>query len=570
MRRTASLLVSLLLAAGIAAFGGALAVLAAPSDAAAAPLAAVRFEENDLPWVDPDVDVTESMEIPAEYGDFAPQTKIIERSKEELAVCQPHFDFSLGGVIGYPLSNAQVVLDAFGLVPGSRVNVVMRSSAVPIASAVVGTNGSVIFTAKFPKDIPAGKHAIYARGYAEAGGVLPERAERIATVIVGDDGVVLGLRQDRRDSPEPGAPLVFPKDPVSGRGNTTIATAENGNLVYLSKRVSTNPVAAAVPKASEALATPGTYSGSLVTVLLLAIIGIALEFPFNWIQERAKGYYLDLMARLRGGGAQRAIPRVLGVRVDVIAFLFVGQIIAALNAPLEALPPFDQVAKSAIFGAIAVFAISGWYALPHVLLHRRADGDIGDFQAEWPSLMVAAVALIAAQLSGVVPGFIIGLFTVRRFRNILPEAQTARGALTATVLLVIFAIVSWFIMDSIDTSILDSTNPIRVVVDGVFGVILVAGTQGALLNLLDPGDDFAMTLRRTSMPLWLLAIALSGSISFAFLVNGEIDIALFAPPTSVGEFTALLAFAAVSLGIIALLHRAAERYRPSRRRTRSA
>lgn len=570
MRRSASLLASLLLVVMFAVFGGALTTLAAPLDAPAAALAAARLDESDVPWVDPEVDITETMPIPAEYGDFVPQSTVKERSKDELAVCQPHVDFSLGGVIGYPLQNAQLVFDAFGLVPGSRVNIQMRSTPVPIASVVVGDNGSVIFTAKFPATIPAGKHAIYARGYATSGGVLPERVERIATVIVGAEGVVLGLRQDRRDSPEPGSPVVFPKDPVAGRGNTTIATAENGDLLYLNRRVSTSPFAAAVPKASSVLSAPGTYSGGLVTVLLLAIIGVALEFPFNWIQERAKGYYLELIARLRGGKQPRAIPRVLGVRIDVIAFLFVGQMIAALNAPLEALPPFDQVAKSALFGAIAVFAISGWYALPHVLLHRRADGDIGDFQAEWPSLMVAAVALIAAQLSGIVPGFIIGLFTVRRFRNVLPEAQTARGALTATVLLVLFAIVSWFIMDSIDTSILDSTNPLRVVIDGVFGVILVAGTQGALLNLLDPGDDFAMTLRRTSMPLWLLAIALSGGISFAFLVNGKIDIALFAPPENFGEYASLLAFAAISLGIIAALHRAAERYRGASRSTRAA
>ena len=137
-------------------------------------------------------------------------------------------------------------LDAFGLIPGSRVNIEMHSAPVPLASVVVGNNGSVIFTARFPAQIPAGKHAIYARGYAKPGGVLPERAERIATVIVGEGGIVLGIRQDRRDSPEPGGEVVYPKDPVTGRGNITIATTENGDLVFVSRRVSSSSVAASM------------------------------------------------------------------------------------------------------------------------------------------------------------------------------------------------------------------------------------------------------------------------------------------------------------------------------------
>ena len=516
------------------------------------------------------MDITEELPVPEVYGDFVPSVEVTEPDPRERERETPHFDATFEGALGYPIEDAVMVIDGFGLLPGTRVNIEMHSEPVPLGSVLVGPTGAAILSARMPERVPPGAHVIYVRAAAQPSSGLPEKLERIATIIVGEDGTILGIEQDLRAVPEAGSEPVLPKEPVAGRGNTTIVTSQEGTLVYLSRRVSTNPIAAAVPKATDALSAPGTYSGGLVTVLLLAILGVLLEFPFNWIQERAKGYYLSLMSRRRSGTPAATVPRLFGTRLDVIAFLIAGQIIAALNSPLEALPPVGQVAQSAVFGAIAVFAISGWYALPQVLLHRRHDGDIGDFHAEWPSLVVAGVALVAAQLSGIVPGFLIGLFTVRRFRTILPDAQTARGALTSTVLLVAFAVVSWFVMDVVDGSIADAMNPLRVLVDGVFGVILVAGTQGALLNLLDPGDDFAMALRRASLPLWLAAVALAGCVSFAFLASGELDIALFAPPASVGEFAALLGFALVSLAVIATLHRVAQRTPRQRSRPRAA
>ena len=90
-------------------------------------------------------------------------------------------------------------------------------------------------------------------------------------------------------------------------------------------------------------------------------------------------------------------------------------------------------------------------------------------------------------------------------------------------------------------------------------VIVVAGSQGALLNLLDPGDGGSTALRRSSLVGWLSAVAASGGLSFALLVTEQIDLALFAPPSTAEEYLALLAFALASLGVIAGLHRLAQR-----------
>ena len=97
--------------------------------------------------------------------------------------------------------------------------------------------------------------------------------------------------------------------------------------------------------------------------------------------------------------------------------------------------------------------------------------------------------------------------------------------------------------------------------DGVLGVVVVAGSHGALLTLLDPGDGGARALRRTSLLAWLSAVAASGLLSFALVVNAQIDLALFAPPERLEEYLALLAFAIGSLGAMLALQRVTERRR---------
>lgn len=461
-----------------------------------------------------------------------------------------------------------MIVDAAGLQPGSLVALEMRSDPLSLGAYEVDASGSVRLLADLPDAVPEGVHSIYARGEADPLTPLPASVERVATIVVDADGLVIGVWQDLRAEPSTGGAPATPSDPITGRGDTLIITQQSGTLLYIDERVSTSATAAAIRSASAALTSPATASGATVTVLLLALLGIVLDLPFNVISERAKRYYNEIVSRLRVTAGGTSAPRILGVRVDVILFLIAGQIIAQLNAPLELIPPLGQMMQTAIFGATAIFIISAWYALPNIALHRRRHGDLGDFRAEWPSLIVALIALVAAQLSGIVPGFLIGLFTVRKFRRVLPASLTARGALFSTLSLVALALVAWLLMDLIAAQERDATTAIRVITDGVLGVILVAGSQGALLNLLDPGESAATTLRRTRLVSWLLAVAASGGLTFALLASGEIDVALFSPPSSAQEYLLLLGFAVVSLAAIAATHRLTARIRAARPATR--
>lgn len=477
----------------------------------------------------------------------------------------PHFSVELKVLIGFPVADSYVQVDAAGLVAGSSVVLEMRSDPVNLGSVTVGPEGEVSAIASLPASVPAGVHTIYVRGLADPNGPLPAELERVATIAVDENGIVIGVMQDLRDVPTRGSTPAQPEAPIAGRGDTTIIRQQSGTLLYIDERISTSAAAASIRSASAALTSPATFSGGAVSILLIAMFGIALEFPFNLIQERAKRIYASLLERIRGASAGTDSPKIYGVRMDVLLFLAVGQSIAQLNAPLEAIPPLGQVLQASLFGALAIFAISTWYALPQIIIHRRRDRDVGDFRAEWPSLLIALMALVAAHVTGIVPGFIIGLFTVRKFRSALPEALTARGAWVATMSLVLLALLAWFLMDAVDAAVRDATLPIRVIADGVLGVIVVAGSQGALLNLLDPGDSGSAALRRNSLVGWVTAVAASGGLTFALLVTSQIDLALFAPPSTAGEYLALLLFALASLGVITLLNRFAQRTRLVRR-----
>ena len=451
--------------------------------------------------------------------------------------------------------DAHVIVDAAGLLPETLVELEMRSDPISLGSYEVDASGSVRFLAELPDQVPEGTHSIYARARSNPLTPLPESLERIATIVVDANGLVVGVWQDLRTDPSPGSAPASPKEPVTGRGDTLIITQQSGTLLYIDERISTSATAAAIRSVSAALTSPATASGATVTVLLLALLGIALELPFNLISRRVKRYYDRIMSGFRSTTRSSVTPRILGVRVDVVLFLIAGQIIAQLNAPLELIPPLGQMVQTAAFGAAAIFIISAWYALPNIALHRQRHGDLGDFRAEWPSLIIAVAALVAAQLSGIVPGFLIGLFTVRKFRRVLPETLTARGALFATLSLVALALFAWLLMDFITAQEPDATTPLRVIADGVLGVVLVAGSQGALLNLLDPGESAATTLRRTRLLSWMAAVGASGGLTFALLASGEIDVALFSPPSSPQEYLLLLGFAVVSLAAIAAVHR---------------
>jgi hypothetical protein len=457
------------------------------------------------------------------------------------------------------------VVDAAGLLVGSAIEMELRSDPLSLGTVAVNADGTVSVVAALPDSAPAGVHTIYVRGLADPSGPLPTELERVATIAVDENGIVIGVMQDLRDVPTRGSTPAQPEAPIAGRGDTTIIRQQSGTLLYIDERVSTSAAAASIRSASEALTSPATFSGGAVSILLIAMFGIALEFPFNLIHERAKRIYASLLERIRGATSGTGSPRIFGVRLDVLLFLAVGQSIVQLNAPLEAIPPLGQILQAALFGALAIFAISTWYALPQIIIHRKRDRDIGDFRAEWPSLLLALIALVAAHVTGIVPGFIIGLFTVRKFRSALPEALTARGAWVATMSLVLLALLAWFMMDAVDAAVRDATLPARVIVDGVLGVIVVAGSQGALLNLLDPGDSGSAALRRSSLVGWVTAVSASGGLTFALLVTSQIDLALFAPPSTVGEYLALLLFALVSLGAITLLNRLAQRTRLVRR-----
>ena len=492
--------------------------------------------------------------------EFTPQ---VEPLREQPAT-EPHFTLELQAIIGQPVVDAHVIVDAAGLLPETLVELEMRSDPISLGSYAVDASGSVRFLAELPDQVPEGTHSIYARARSNPLTPLPESVERIATIVVDANGLVVGVWQDLRTDPLAGSAPAAPKEPVTGRGDTLIITQQSGTLLYIDERISTSATAAAIRTASAALTSPATASGATVTVLLLALLGIALELPFNLISGRAKRYYDRIMSGLRSNGENGIAPRILGVRVDVILFLIAGQIIAQLNAPLELIPPLGQMVQTAAFGAAAIFIISAWYALPNIALHRQRHGDLGDFRAEWPSLIVAIAALVAAQLSGIVPGFLIGLFTVRKFRRVLPETLTARGALFATLSLVALALFAWLLMDFITAQEPDATTPLRVIADGVLGVVLVAGSQGALLNLLDPGESAATTLRRTRLLSWMAAVGASGGLTFALLASGEIDVALFSPPSSLQEYLLLLGFAVVSLAAIAAVHRLTARSRAAR------
>ncbi|MFM8998434.1 MAG: hypothetical protein ACKOJD_10135, partial [Candidatus Limnocylindrus sp.] len=184
-------------------------------------------------------------------------------------------------MIGFPVAESYVQVDAVGLVAGSSVDLEMRSDPVSLGSVTVGPEGEVNIAAGLPANVPAGVHTIYVRGLADPSGPLPAELERVATIAVDENGIVIGVMQDLRDLPTRGSTPAQPEAPIAGRGDTTIIRQQSGTLLYIDERVSTSAPAASLRSAGAALPSPAPVSGAAVSPLQIALFGIALEVPIN-------------------------------------------------------------------------------------------------------------------------------------------------------------------------------------------------------------------------------------------------------------------------------------------------
>jgi hypothetical protein len=171
------------------------------------------------------------------------------------------------------------------------------------------------------------------------------------------------------------------------------------------------------------------------------------------------------------------------------------------------------------------------------------------------------MALVGVHLLGIVPGIIVGLFMVRTFKSSLPQNLTAKGVWYAVLGALALSLVSWFVLDAIYVVESDTTATARVIADGLLGFVVVAGSHGALITLLDPGNEGVTLLRRLYFWRWVIAVGAAATITCALLLGGSIDTGLITPPQSLGEYLALLAFIAVMLLAITQLQRRTERLR---------
>jgi len=407
------------------------------------------------------------------------------------------------------LNESTVLVDAAGLEPNSIIRVVMRSDPILIASFVVSATGEIVIVAPLTVEVAAGSHSIFVEATAASGSGLPPQSIRVIALIVDADNRLLAYGDDPRPEPVPtGSPTAL-SSPEIGRGGVQIVVDPEQTTIYIDERVSTSAISAGIGSAQTALVAPQTLSTGVVATLILMLMSVMLEYPIKLLQERIKRVYLALRNGLVGEVRQDEVVRIAGIRPDVILFLIVGQVIV-------------------------------------------------------PSLLLALIALVGVHLLGIVPGIIVGLFMIRTFKASLPQNYTAQGAWYAVLGALALSLLSWFLLDLIYTVESDTTSTIRVIADGLLGFIVVAGSHGALMTLLDPGNEGVALLRRLHLWRWFLAVGAAATMTCALLLGGSIDTGLITPPESLGEYLTLLGFVALMLVAITQVQRRSERRRGAR------
>lgn len=365
-------------------------------------------------------------------------------------------------------------------------------------------------------------------------------------------------------SPQPSAtPSVAPTD----QPMVLVTDTADGTRVYTDERSSSSFLAASIPSIQQALSIPGLWFSGLLAAILLAFGAILLEAPFEWIRRRIKDIYTRVVAYIQPKDRGSRLWKIFGIRVDVFPFLIVGQLIAAFNAPLDAIAPIHQLILGCVYGAIAALIIHAVTKWPEIRLQRSKNNDSGEMRAQWLSLVLAISAVAIAQSFGITPGLIVGIFATRHFRKSLDESGSARSSWHLSLMLIAAALISWFGLEWIALLITDPEAPLRIISDMVLGTLVVAGSQGLIWTLLNPAEDGSRALRRHSLARWVLLLAIGITMVIAILMNGGELQGIFSPNATFEELRGLILSGVALFAMLLLLHRfTAARATPKRAR----
>ena len=328
-----------------------------------------------------------------------------------------------------------------------------------------------------------------------------------------------------------------------------------GTRIYINERSSSSYIAASIPSIQQAISSPGIWFSGLLVSVLLAFGAILLEAPLDWIRRRIKAIYLRVVAYIEPKDRGSRLWKIFGIRADVFPFLILGQLIAAFNAPLDAIPPLHQLLLGCVYGAFAALIIHAVTKWPEMRLQRIENNDSGEMRAQWLSILLALVAVGIAQSFGLAPGLIVGIFAMRHFRKDLDERSLARSSWHLSLLLIAASLISWFGLEWVALLITDPEAPLRVISDMVLGTLVLAGSQGLIWTLLNPAEEGSKALRRRSILRWVLALTAGTTMVIAILMNGGESQGLFSPSATLEQLRGLIISGLVLFAILLLLHR---------------
>jgi hypothetical protein len=367
-------------------------------------------------------------------------------------------------------------------------------------------------------------------------------------------------------SPNPGAspgaspapPSVAPTDsPIRDTDKAAVRVKDTaaGTRIYINERTSSSFIAASIPSIQQAISSPGIWFGGLLLSVLLALAAILLEAPLDWIKRRIKEIYLRVVAYIEPKDRGARLRKIFGIRVDVFPFLIVGQLIAALNAPLDAIPPLQQLLLGCVYGAFAALIIHAVTKWPEVRLQRIEHNDGGEMRPQWLSIVLALGAVAIAQSFGFAPGLIVGIFAMRHFRKDLDERGLAQSSWHLSLMLIAASLISWVGLEWVALLITDPEAPLRVISDMVLGTLVVAGSQGLIWTLLNPAEAGSRALRHRSILRWVLALTAGTTMIIAILMGGGGAQGIFSPNATLEQLRGLIISGAVLFAVLLLLHR---------------
>ncbi len=419
----------------------------------------------------------------------------------------PPVTWTLDGLSTTYKAGQTVALSGDGLIPGSRVDVEIRSTPRQLGTTAANAVGYFQITVTIPADLEPGKHTLVVIVTPPGGGAATSQSQTV-TILAPDAGKTAA------------APPAKDPEAVAAAAAAAAAGGEGDGSGPVDRSLPGAPTSltSSVPTAEEIFRQPLSVlgAGGLALALLLLV-----AFPTELLNSTLSSNSQRLgrgFAAVEGAIARATAWFIAVTRTPALAAAVVVLITSVIFGFVDPDFGFDLASLRLVLSlGIALFLVSYVTSWISGAIIKRAWGVESSIQLQPAALIFAVGGVALARVLDFSPGFLVGLVIGLEIATRTKEPYRSRATVVQLGVLAGVAVVAW-IAYSIATGMMPAEpNFGQALTVDTLSATVVEGLTAAAVAILPLGFLEGRELFKHSKRLWL-AVFLGLALLFSLLV----------------------------------------------------